>query len=73
MRDSLHLLSLLNQYTFDGKTEEDMRILRIAFFSDVPSPHHDKSLAIMRFELAKVSRDTRQSTLFSRSSNLYRC
>lgn len=60
MRDSLYLLSLLNQYTFDGKTEEDMRILRIALFSDVPPPNQDKSLANMRFELAKVLRDTRQ-------------
>lgn len=59
LRDSLYLLSLLNQYNFDGKTEEEMRILRIALFSDVPSPSQDKSLADMRFELAQVLRDTR--------------
>lgn len=60
MRDSLYLLSLFNQYTFDVKTEEDMRILRIALFSDVRPPNQDKSLANMRYELSKVLRDTRQ-------------
>lgn len=60
MRDSLYLLSLLNQYTFDAKTEEDVRILRIALFSDVASPNQDESLSTMRFELAKVLCDTTQ-------------
>lgn len=59
LRDSMYLLSLLNQYNFEGKTEEDMRILRISLFSNAPSPNEDKSLADMRFELAKVLRDTR--------------
>lgn len=60
LRDSLYLLSLLNQYTFAGKTDEDTRILRIALFSDVSSSNQDKGLATMRSEPAKVLRDTRQ-------------
>jgi hypothetical protein len=60
LRDSLYLLSLLNQCTFDAKSEDDLRILRIALFSNVPSPNQNKSLATMRSELAKVLRDTRQ-------------
>lgn len=47
--------------SFDGKTKEDLRILRIAKFSIVIFSNQGKGLASMRYGLANVLRDTGQT------------
>ena len=59
-RDSIYLLSLLNQYQFEEVDDQDRRLLRVALFSDVPAPNSGKSLCEMRTSLAQTSRSSRR-------------
>ena len=59
LRDSMYLLSLLNQYRSEDIGHEDRRLLRIALFSDVASPDNGQDLSTMRAATASVIRDSR--------------